>query len=155
MAAQDEFRRALETGDVKLLQRIHPILFPHAPAAQDLDAAEVQLHMARTMADWLALNKRAYSHRWLIERGLPSQLPDRLRASAEQICPVVKEAVLVSANTNSKILKPAMAEVQQAMADAVLEAEADGRLSDSEFVRDRIMFARGRAVRQLGIGRRN
>lgn len=155
MAAQDEFRQALETGDVAQLRRLHPILFPHLPKPADHASAEIQMHMARTQADWMALKKRAYSHRWLTERNLPSQLPDSLKPSAERLYPVVQEAVLISANTNSQVLKPAMAEVQQAMSDAVLEAEADGRLSDSSFVRSRIQAARSRAIRQLGIGRRN
>lgn len=153
MAALDEFRTALETGDVKLLQRIHPILFPHVPAAPDLASAEIQLHMARTQADWLSLKRRAYSHRWLIERGYPSQLPDELKPSAERLYPVVTPAVFVSANTESPIMRPAMKEVQQAMSDAVMDAHADGRLEDSPYVRDRIQDARQRSLKQL-FGRR-
>ncbi len=154
MSAQAEFRQALETGDVALLMRIHPILFPHAPAAPDRAAGEVQMHMARTQADWMALKPRAYSHRWLLERDYPSQLPDQLKPKAERLYPVVVEAVLVSANTNSPLLKPAMKLVQQAMSDAVEEAAADGKLSDSPFVRRRIQEARVRTMDQLQIERR-
>lgn len=154
MSAQAEFRQALETGDVALLQRIHPILFPHVPAAPSREAAEIQLHMARTQAEWLPLKPRAYSHRWLTERELPSQLPDPLKPSAERLYPVIAPGVLVSANTNSPLLKAAMPLVQQAMSDAVLEAEADGRLLDSEYVRGRILDARARETKALCIGRK-
>jgi hypothetical protein len=149
MGAQAEFRQALENGDVAALQRIHPILFPHAPAAPTSGDAEIQMHMARTQADWLDLKRRAYSHRWLQERGYPSQLPDDLKPKAERLYPIIAEAVLVSANSNSPILKPAMPIVQKAMCDAVEEAAADGKLSDSEFVKARMGEARRRSMRQL------
>ncbi len=149
MGAQAEFRTALETGDVALLERVHPILFPHLPAPAARDDAETMMHMARTQAEWMQLKPRAYSHRWLTERGLPSQLPDDLKPSADRLYPVVVEAVLVSANTNSPHLKPALKIVQQAICDAVEEAAADGRLSDSAFVRARMDAARSDAWQRL------
>lgn len=149
MTAQADFRTALETGDVTLLLRIHPIAFPHLPAPLDHASAEISLHMARTQADWLPIKPRAYSHRWLLERDLPSQLPDALKPSAERLYPVVVEAVLISANSNSPLMRPAMKLVEQAMSDAVSEAHADGRLSDSQFVRGRIQDARKREIIKL------
>jgi hypothetical protein len=143
------FRIALEEGDVAMCQKAHARLFPHLPAAPDFASAEIQMHMARTQVDWLDLKKRAYSHRWLQERGYPSQLPDHLKPKAERLYPIIAEAVLVSANSNSAILKPAMPIIQKAMCDAVEEAAADGKLSDSEFVKARMGEARRRSMRQL------
>jgi len=149
MSADAAFRRVLEDGDFRALRRLHNTLLGHLPAPRNDSEAEISLHMARTQADWLNFKARAYSHRWLVERGLPSQLPDHLRPSAEQVVPVIKEAVLVSANTNSELLKPVMPHVQQAMCDAVKEAAADGRLSDSEFVRARMLDAKARKFKEL------
>lgn len=149
MSAQAEFRAALEDGDVRLLMKASAVLFPHLPQPATVQDAETSMHMARTQADWLDLKRRGWSHRWLTERGLPSQLPDVLRPKAERLYPVVVEAVLVSANTSSPALRPVAQLVQRAMCDAVEEAAADGKLGDSEFVRARMFDARAKTFKQL------
>lgn len=126
MSAQSEFIAALERGDVREVRRISEALNPHLPRAENDASAEVSMHMARTQVDALPLKTRAYSHRWLTERALPSQLPDDLRPGAERMFPAVAEAVFVSANVHNPALKPAAAIVQRAMCDAVEDAYANG-----------------------------
>lgn len=149
MSAQSDFHAALESGDARLAQRLATILFPHLP--QEVDP-EISMHMARTQIPTLSFRARAYSHRWLIERGLPSQLPDELKPKAERVYPVIADAVFVSANSNSPILKPVMPLVQGAMSDAVEDCYANGD-KDPQLIRQRIQEARRKSIRQLvGIG---
>jgi hypothetical protein len=78
-----------------------------ASAAAESDAeALVTLHHARTQAESIALKLRAWSHRWLLEHGYPSGLPDHLKPSAERIYPRVVEGVGISVNFRSPILQP-------------------------------------------------
>ena len=112
------------------------------------------MHHARTQAESIALRLRAYSHRWLVERGLPTGLPDRLRPSAEQICPITVGAVGISVNTKNEWLQPAVLEVRTAMEHAVEDAYAEGR-RDPVFVSAQIEAARRKTWQALfgGLGR--
>lgn len=148
MSAQSEFHAALETGDVRMVRKASAIAFPHLPQPETAEAAEASMHMARTQLDTLPLDARAWSHCWLTERGLPSQLPDELRPKAEQMFPVIAEGVFVSANSNSPALKPAAKLVQAAMSDAVEDCYANGD-RNPKIVRARIEEARKRTFREL------
>lgn len=143
------FRNLLEAGDVDGLRSAWYSIMPGMPQPESREAAEVTLHMARTSAESVSLDKRAWSHRWLTERGLPSQLPDRLRKSAERMYPVIRVGVGISCNTRMPELQPAMAEIRTAMENVVLEADADGKLEDSAFVSLRMNEARIKARKQL------
>lgn len=123
-------------------------LFPGMPQPRSYEAAETAMHMARTGAATVQFSKRAYSHRWLTERDLPSQLPDELKPNAEQLCPVVQDCVGISVNTSSPLLVPAMIEVRGAMETAVEVAYADGQ-RDPAFVKARMFEAREKTIRQL------
>lgn len=118
------------------------------PAPETVEQAEIVMHMARTQAESLPLRARAYSHCWLTERALPSQLPDALKPSAERLYPVVVDAVGISVNTKNEYLRPAMLEVRGAMEYAVADAFADNR-KDSPFVTQRMNEARERTMRAL------
>jgi hypothetical protein len=142
------FRAALEAGDFRQLRRISEQAEPHLPRLTD-DQAEIVMHDARTRARSMPLWKRLWSHRWLSERGHESGLPDRLRPSAEQVTPRIVAAVGISVKTTSAIIAPAAEAIRNEMELAVKEADADGRLEDSPFVRARILEARARALRQL------
>lgn len=142
------FRDALEAGDVAGLRALHAHVAPHLPAPKDDAEAQVTLHMARTASSAISLKARAWSHRWLTERGLPSQLPDRLKPSAEQICPRKVGAVGISVNFGSGDLAPAGKLIRGAMEDAVNEAYADRR-TDPVFVSRRMAEARTREARAL------
>jgi hypothetical protein len=141
----EDFRAALEAGDVRLCKRMWAAFMPHLPEPSDAEAA---MHMARTGAETISFRARAWSHRWLSERDLPSQLPDKLKPSAERIYPRVVEGVGISVNTRSPYLKPAMIEVRHAMEDVVSDCYANGD-TDPAIVRPRMNEARERTMRQL------
>lgn len=148
MGARDEFRAAIEAGDIQAVQRISRAAEPHLPAMSDADA-ELVIHQTRVRSESISFPKRAWSHRWLTERGHESGLPDHLKPKADQVCPVIVSAVGIALSTTSKILASAMPEIRQAMEDAVLDAQAHGKLEDSAFVRARMLEAKTRRVREL------
>lgn len=148
MKGASEFRAALEAGDINQLQRIAQRAEPHLPRMTD-SQAEFVMHEARTRARSIPFAKRAYSHRWLVERGHESGLPDHLRPKAERICPRIVSAVGIAVRTSNPLLAPVAPLIRRAMEDAVLEAQADGRLEDSAFVSARMHEARRRSVREL------
>jgi hypothetical protein len=148
MSAQTEFHAALESGDVQLVRRASARLFPHLPQPASDEEAETSMHMARTQMPDVTFKARAWSHRWLTERGLPSQLPDELKPKAERMYPVIADAVFVSANSNSPALKPVAKLVQGAMSDAVEDCYANGD-KEPRIVRARIEEARKRTFREL------
>jgi hypothetical protein len=149
MSKQDDFRAALVAGDVRLLRRMWSSWFPHLPQVKNAHEAEIVMHHARTQAESIPLKHRAYSHRWLLERELPSGLPDQLRPSAERMYPVAAKAVGISVNMRSPYMAPAVVEVRGSMEHAVLEAEADGLLGDTTHVSRRMTEAKNRTMRAL------
>jgi hypothetical protein len=142
---QDDFRAALEAGDVRLVCRMWAAFMPHLPQPEDGAAA---MHMARTVAETVSFKARAWSHRWLTEHGLPSQLPDNLRPSAERIYPRIVEGVGISVNCRNPWMKPAMVEVQGAMEGAVADCYANGDTAPV-IVRPRMFEAREKTMRSL------
>ncbi len=94
----------------------------------------------------MGLTPRAYSHRWLLDNGYPSALPDELRPKAERIYPRIVDAVGLSINTTSATFRPVAKLIHRAMSDAVLEAYAD-RKTDPGFVRSRMSEARKRILK--------
>ena len=149
MGAPEEFRAALVEGDYRKLRAIWDCVNPHIPGPQTDGEAEIVMHRARTEARSVPLAKRAYSHRWLCERSIPSGLPVEMRPKAEQFEPKVALAVGIAVKARSDALKPAALLVRKAMETAVLDAHADGKLADSEFVKARMMDARARTVKEL------
>lgn len=143
----EEFRAALEAGDARLLHRMWQVFMPHLPQP-DLAGAEVSMHMARTSAASISLKARAYSHRWLLERSYPSQLPDKLKPSAERIYPRVVEAVGLSINSKNPYFKPAMDEVRRSMELVVEDCYANGDTSP-EIVRPQMMGAYHKTMKSL------
>ena len=144
-----EFRNLLEAGDIDGLRAHWHAVMPGMPQPESREQAEIAMHMARTAAESVEIEKRAYSHRWLIERDLPSQLPDRLRKSAERMYPVIKTAVGISVNTRNVLLRPAMTSIRTAMEQAVLDAEAEGKIEDAGFVAQRMNEARIKETKVL------
>lgn len=142
------FRELLERGDVKAVVSAWDQLFPAMPKPETYEMGEIAMHLARTSAASVAFKLRAWSHRWLTERALPSMLPDELKPDAEQICPVVQDCVGISVNARSPHLQPAMIEVRGAMENAVNDAYADGR-RDPAFVKSRMFEARDKTLRAL------
>lgn len=146
---KSEMLRCLEALDIATARGLWEAIFPHLPApASDSDTLVV-LHLARTASERLPLKLRAYSHRWLTERNFPSQLPDRLKQSAERIYPCTAAAVGISYTYRDPALKPAADLIRGAMEGAVYEADADGRLRDDAHVKARMNEARDRERKAL------
>jgi hypothetical protein len=142
MILSDVMRECLETADVHSARELWRKAAPHLPQPKDDDEALRTIHYARTCSDAISTPARCYSHCWLTERGLPSGLPDRLKKRAERIYPRIVSAVGVAVRMRNPEEAPAGLEIRKAMVNAVLEAEADGRLTDSQHVRRRIAEAR-------------
>jgi hypothetical protein len=142
------FRALLEAGDVKALRKAWAQVAPHLPQVTSDEQAEIVMHMTRTSSTSVRFRFRAYSHRWLSDRDLPSQLPDELKPKAERRYPKVVEGVGISLNTKSELLKPVIGIVRGEMEKAVEEAYADNR-TEPEFVTQRMGEARRRAYKSL------
>lgn len=147
--AAAEFRGLLEAGDVTGLRRFWDAVFPGMPQPKTYLEAEQVMHTARTAAESVGFQHRAYSYAWLRERALPDQLPDHLKPSAERLYPRIVEGVGISVNFRAEWLKPAKPLIEKVMQDAVLEAAADGKLSDAPYVKARMAEARAREQRAL------
>ena len=143
------FRNLLEAGDVEGCRAYWAAHAPHLPQAESAEQAETVMHIARTASDSVSFRLRAYSHRWLIERDLGSQLPDQLRPAADRLHPERAVAVAISVNFRSPYMKGAESQVRGAMEAAVLEADADGRIEDAAFVSARMSAAKSKAMRVL------
>lgn len=143
-----EFRALLEAGDIDGLRRHWAAAMPGLPQPDSREKAEIAMHYARTTAESIALRARAWSHRWLSERGLPTGLPDELRPKAERMFPAVAEAVMISVNFSNPLLKPAAAEVRRAMEGAVMDCYTSGK-REPGFVTARMNEARERTLRAL------
>lgn len=145
MDMSGSFRRALIDLDVGLIRRIWSHVAPHLPQPRTRDDTLVALHVARTASESVPLNLRAYSHAWLLERGLPSRLPDHLKPSAQRLYPIVVGSVGISVNSRHQAVKDG---VQVAMEDAVLDCYGMGD-EDPKIVKPRMMEARDRELKGL------
>ncbi len=147
MSAQ-VLRGLLDSGDIDGCRRYWREHAPNMPQPETREAAEISMHMARTAAESVRIRARAYSHRWLEERGYPSQLPERLKPAVDRFYPRVVEAVGVSINFRSPILAPAAVEVQKAVNVAIEDCFANGD-KDPALVSARMLEAKDTAMRKL------
>lgn len=131
--------------DVVLMRKLYKRIFPHLPQPQSDLAALTIMHMARTQDAVLSDSLRFYSHRWLLDQGHPSQLPDQLKPNAERMYPTVAESVGISVNSKYPEVQVA---VHGAMRDAVMEAYEDGR-KEPGFVGLRMQEARRKEQKKL------
>ena len=148
MVGDTTFRQLLEDGDVNGLRRHWASFLPGMPQPETFEQAQITMHLARTASTSVAFRFRAYSHRWLEERGLPSQLPDNLKPKAERIYPRVVEGVVVSVNFRSAYLQTAADEVRASINDAIEDCYAE-RKTDAVFVRRQMDAARHRTMKAL------
>lgn len=144
----NEMRNLLEAGDLAGLRAFWAKYAPHLPQPENDEQASVTMHVARTEAESVTLQKRIYSHLWLTERGLPSHLPNELKPKAEQVEQRIVEGVGISVNTNNPLLKPVMREVQRAMELAVEDLYADG-VPDVLLTQMRMQEAKEKTFRSL------
>lgn len=111
----------------------------------------IALHVARTGSESMDLGRRAYSHAWLLERGLPSQLPDHLKPSAQRMYPVTVGSVGIAVGSRHEVVKD---NVSGAMRHAVLDCYANGD-EEPAIVRPRMMDAKDKELKALfGLKRR-
>ena len=137
----NETRAILIDGDVDTYRKL-------MPAGTTRAQAEIGLHISRTHAESVPFKLRAYSHRWLLERSLPSKLPNILRPKAERIEKVVQEGVAISANVRDPIMMPVAIEIRTAMENIVNDMYSSGT-PDPVKLRREMMFARDRTKRKL------
>lgn len=135
----------LERVDIEGMRRLWAKVAPQMPT-HDNAGMVAAIHLARTRSELVRFKLRAYSHAWLIDHSYPSLLPDDLRPRAQRLYPVTALGVGIAVRSKYEEVK---AVITGAMSDAVLEAEADGRLMDSPFVKSRMMEARKNATKKL------
>ena len=144
-----ELQRVAESLDVPGARRVWKAIAPHLPQPGGDHEVLIMLHHARTQSDTIAFKHRAYSHAWLGDRAIPSGLPDHLKPRAERLYPRVVSAVGIGVLAMSRVVAPIANQIRTSMEDAVLEAEADGKLLDSPHVRRRMAEAKERTVKKL------
>jgi len=145
MRYSDEFRRCLEQQDVAGVRALWAQIAPGLPQPANDAEALATIHSARTQARSIVFKYRAYSHRWLTERGLPSGLPDYMRPRAERMYPRIVEAVGIAVKTPPHRRELGNA-IREAMGAAVMECYADGK-TDPVFMRARMQQARTRILK--------
>lgn len=149
MTASDDFRRCLEEGDVKAARRLWKILQPNLPQPESDFEVEATLHHARTQASSVRFRLRAWSHRWLVDHGLPSGLPDEMKPVADRLYPRIVEGVGVAVLALSEDTRPLAELVEKSMSDAVAECYADSPHPDPVFVKARMTEARRTTLKKL------
>jgi len=120
-------RRCLIDCDINGIRKLWAHVAPHLISeAQDDEQTLISIHMARTTAESIPFRFRAYSHRWLTERSLPSQLPDDMKPRAERMYPRVISAVGICVATLGNKKTDYHLAVMRGMGDVVENYYADG-----------------------------
>lgn len=145
MSRQSDMRRCLEELDVVAARQMWAALSPHLPQPSTDADVLATLHMARTAAESMPLRSRAYSHRWLQDRGLPSRLPDHMKQPAERLYPRVVGSVGIAVKSRHVEVVEG---VRGAMEYAVHDCYAMGD-EDPAIVKPQMMAARQRELRAL------
>lgn len=143
-----EFRRCMEELDVQGVRALWRKISPHLSQPKTDEDALASLHMARTSSETMPLRLRAYSHRWLEDRALPSQLPDALKPKADRLYPKVVTGVGLAINLGARELAPAGEMIRKAMSDTIEDCYAD-RHEDPAYVKPRMNEAGERERKKL------
>lgn len=106
------------------------------------------MHSARTQTSSITNSARRYSHAWLIERGLPSSLPEELKPRAQQVEQKIASAVGVAVLCQTPEMEPVARQVEKAMSDAVADCYANGD-TEPAIVQARMAEARSRTIARL------
>lgn len=145
----DHFREALLNLDVHVLRRMWSYLAPNMPQPKTDQECLATAHIARTAMQSIPLKARAYSYRWLVERGYPTQLPDNLKPEAERMYPTFVEAVAISCKSTNKALQPVFDLVRGAMEDVVKDAYAGSKRVDADRLKAAMMETRQKTIKKL------
>ena len=145
----EHFHAALVDIDVALARKMWAYVMPNMPQPTSDANALTMIHYARTLMPTLTLRQRAYSNAWLLERALPSGLPDHLRPRAQRMYPVTVGSVGIATRGSSEVGRAIAPLVRSAMEQAVLEAYADGHSKEPAVVKERMMQARKLTIKKL------
>jgi hypothetical protein len=151
MNPHEVMRRALEEHDVITCCKLWQIIAPRMPQPKNDAESYFIMHHACTQADNVSLRSRAYSHRWLLDHGYPSGLPDELKPNAERMYPKIADAIGIACGSASEAMRPVVNIVRSAMENVVLEHYADG-VRDPKIIKPRMLEARKDMIKKL-IGR--
>jgi hypothetical protein len=151
MNGREIMRRALEEHDLITCCKLWEQVAPNMPQPKSEHEARVIMHHACTQTATVALRSRAYSHRWLIDNGYPSGLPDNLKRPAERMFPKIVDVVGIACGSASEAMRPLVPHVRGAMEEVVLDHYADG-IKDPKIIKPRMLEARRKAIKKL-IGR--
>jgi len=145
----EEMQRCMADLDVQRAKAVWARVFRHLPPITSDEEMLTTLHVARTQNPQIKERLRFYSHCWLVERGLPSMLPDALRPAAERMYPRKVSSVGISINARSDLTRLIVPYVRGAMEDAVNEIYADGKGDDIDLLKRRMLEARRSTVHKL------
>ena len=148
MTHSAEFRRCLVDLDVAAIRRLWKHVQPNLPQPKSDLEALITLHMARTTTQSIPTKLRFYSHRWLLDNGYPSHLPDELKPKAERMYPRKVGVVGISANSKYPAIQQA---IHGVMRNVALDAYADDPNPDPDALRKRMLEARAKEQKALGI----
>src|SRR5215831_15972324 len=141
MSGPEIMRRALEEHDLVTCCKLWERVAPNLPQPKSEHEARIIMHYACTQTTNVRLRSRAYSHRWLIDNGYPSGLPDELKPRAERMFPKIMDAVGIACGTASEVMRPLVPYVRGAMEHVVLDHYADG-VKDPKIIKPRMLEAR-------------
>lgn len=145
MSLSAEMRKILIDLDVPAERRAWRELCPHLPQTATDEEITISMHLRRTAEQTIPPRWRYYSHRWLMDRAIPSQLPDHLKPSAERMYPRKVDAVGVAVRSRFVEVQRA---ITGAMSGAVADCYANGD-RDPFIVKPQMMAARDRERRGL------
>jgi hypothetical protein len=147
----DDFRRCLEEVDIRGMRRLWAIVRPDLPQPGSDSEIEATIHHARTQAQSMRFRARAWSHRWLLDHGLPSGLADELKPRAERVYPAIVEGVAIAVSQLDGSKTPTDQLVEAAIVAAVEDIYATDlrRRPDPLLVKARIMEVRDRERARL------
>ena len=137
----DAFRRCLIELDVVGICDLWFHVSPHLPQPKNNEEALIMMHYARTETQSIPVRLRCYSHAWLCERGLPSNLPDQLKPKASRLYPHKVKAVGIAVKAISAEGALRARIIERVMSDAVMECYADG-VTDPQIIKARMDAAR-------------
>src|SRR5262245_55445079 len=144
MRHSHELRRCLVNCDADGIMKLWRHVAPHLPQPETAYEANAAIHMARTQSENVPVKLRLYSHAWLRDEGLPSQLPDHLKARAERLYPVGTKAVGIAVRHRL----PRSLGIRGVMENAVHETYADGHSNEPQVVEARMLEKREDFIRQ-------
>lgn len=153
--ANDAMRQCLIELDARRARTIWHVIAPHLPRCDSDADMLTTLHVMRTaeshLTRWFPRHLRFYSHRWLLDQGLPSLLPDHLKPSAERMYP--KKMRVLGYAPAGAAGEEACAMIGAAMFTKFAELEADGT-TDKARAEPEIQRARFKERRALMLPKR-